>query len=126
MVELKTSGDFNKTFKYLQKLNDVTKNDILDRYGRIGVDALKLATPKDTGNTAESWGYKIVKGNNSIKLVFTNSNKTSTGTPIVILLQYGHGTGSGGYVYGRDFINPALQPVFEKLADEIWEEVKRL
>lgn len=125
MIEVKVSGDFKKTDKFLDKLLGITRYDFLDKYGQIGVDALRSATPKDTGLTADSWYYEIIRKDDYAKIVWKNSNKTSNGIPIVILLQYGHATGTGGYVYGIDFINPALKPVFEEMIEDMWKEVKR-
>ena len=96
---------------------------IMEKYGREGVAALSANTPIDTGETASSWSYEIVQNGQSISLVFSNSSTTKTGIPIAILLQYGHGNGRGGYIRGRDFINPSVQPVFDKLLDEAWKEV---
>ena len=97
--------------------------DILEKYGREGVAALSSVTPIDTGLTATSWYYEIRQNEDEISLVFLNNNKTSTGIPIVVLLQYGHGNGNGGYIKGRDYINPAIQPVFDKIVEEAWKEV---
>jgi hypothetical protein len=94
----------------------------LDRWGQLGVQALSSATPVDTGTTAASWNYEIHQSKGSTTLVWTNSN-TNKGIPIALLIQYGHGTGNGGYVAGRDYINPAIQPVFDQIAKEAWEEV---
>lgn len=96
---------------------------VLDKYGREGVAALSAATPVDTGETASSWNYEVVQNGESVALIFTNNNKTKTGTPIAILLQYGHGNGNGGYVQGRDYINPAVRPIFDEIADRAWKEV---
>lgn len=107
----------------MKKLTSDDLRSIMEKYGREGIAALSTATPLDTGVTASSWEYEIVQDANSISLVFNNSSEIKTGIPIVILLQYGHGNGRGGYVQGRDFINPAIQPIFDKLADEAWKEV---
>ena len=123
MIRLKSRGSYDKTEKFLKKLTSDDLRSIMEKYGREGVSALSADTPLDSGVTASSWSYEIVQDSNSISLVFNNSNETKTGIPIVILLQYGHGNGRGGYVQGRDFINPAIQPVFDKLADEAWKEV---
>lgn len=98
---------------------------ILDKYGREGVAILSSATPVDTGLTASSWSYEIRQNGKTTSLIFKNSNKTKTGIPIAILLQYGHGNGRGGYIQGRDYINPSIQPIFDKLADEAWREVTK-
>lgn len=95
----------------------------LDTYGRIGVDALSRTTPRKTGLTAESWGYRIIADKTNPRIEWFNSN-IQNGALIAVLLQYGHGTGTGGYVVGRDYINPALRPVFDKIAEDIWKKVK--
>lgn len=96
--------------------------NVLNKYGQRGVEALSHATPVDTGKTAASWSYEIQESDNSIEIIWSNSN-VNKGLNIAILLQYGHGTRNGGYVVGRDYINPALQPLFDELADKAWEEV---
>lgn len=116
------TGNWDKTLKWLRKLNQEEYLEVLRRLGEKGVRALSNATPKDTGLTAASWSYELVVGPSSTTLEWRNSNLTSQGDPIAILLQYGHGTGTGGYVQGRDYINPAITPVF----DEISEEVRRM
>lgn len=123
MIKLTSSGQFKKTKKYLEKIKRVDKFKILDRYGKLGVQALSSVTPVRTGKTAASWDYEIKEQSGSFSITWTNSNKASDGTPIVLLLQLGHGTRSGSYVAGRDFINPAIEPIMEKLAKEVWEEV---
>lgn len=123
MIRLKSRGSYDKTEKFLKKLTSDDLRSIMEKYGREGIAALSTATPLDTGVTASSWEYEIVQDANSISLVFNNSSEIKIGIPIVILLQYGHGNGRGGYVQGRDFINPAIQPIFDKLADEAWKEV---
>lgn len=115
-------GDFSKTEKFFNALLGRDYMNVLDQYGREGVRALSEATPKDTGKTAESWDYKIVRTEKQTKLMFTNSN-TVNGVNIAIILQYGHGTRNGGYVVGRDYINPAIQPIFDRIADAAWKEV---
>ena len=97
----------------------------LDKYGREGVAALSSATPVDTGLTADSWYYKVEHANGSASINFYNSN-IQNGVPIAIILQYGHGTGNGGWVQGRDYINPAIQPIFDKIAENAWREVTKL
>ena len=95
----------------------------LESYGREGVRALSSATPVDSGLTASSWDYNIQWNKNNVRLSWSNSNTTDRGTPIAILIQYGHGTKDGAYVQGRDFINPAIRPIFDKIADSVWQEV---
>lgn len=124
MISFKQKGDFSKITSYLEGIKDAFDISILDRYGRQGVEALSRATPKDTGLTANSWYYKTKREGNSVTLSFHNSN-IQNGVPIAIILQYGHGTGWGGYVSGRDYINPAIRPVFDKIAEEAWKEVTK-
>ena len=124
-VVLTQKGNFSRTNRYFQKLLSRLHMSILDKYGRQGVAALSSATPVDYGETASSWYYKIENNGDLYSLTFFNSN-VNKGVPIAIILQYGHGTGTGGYVQGRDYINPAIQPVFDKLADEAWKEVTSL
>lgn len=125
MISFRQKGDFSKTLKYLDRIRDPIKMGILDKYGREGVKALSSATPVDSGVTANSWYYKIEKDNKSAKVVFYNSH-INKGVPIAIIIQYGHGTGTGGWVQGRDYINPAIRPIFDKMANEIWREVTRV
>lgn len=117
------TGDFSKTEKFLLKVANMDKLIALEKYGKRGVDALSSATPMDSGNTAGSWNYEIHSSGGNVTLHFTNSAQNK-GVNIAILLQYGHGTGTGGYVQGRDFINPAIQPIFDQIAEEMWKEVQ--
>lgn len=126
VISFKHHGNFNKTEVFLKKAKNSDIRRILDSFGRAGVSALIAATPKDSGDTARSWGYEIITYRASIGIVFTNSNVTPNGTPLAILIQYGHGTRNGGYVQGRDFINPAIQPIFDQMADSAWREVTGL
>lgn len=121
-VRFKNTGGFEKTSKFLKSIKEKRFLKKLDVWGREGVEALSSATPVDTGVTAASWDYEIHYGKSSVELVWTNSN-TNKGISIALLIQYGHGTGSGGYVQGRDYINPAMKPVFDKIAEEAWKEV---
>lgn len=125
MISVGMKGDFSKTLKYFEELQDSVKLDILNEYGRKGVDALSSATPVNTGLTAASWYYKIVKNKGSYSIQFCNSN-VDNNVLVAILLQYGHGTGTGGWVEGLDYINPALQPVFDQLAESVWKEITSL
>lgn len=125
MISLTQSGDFKKTEKLLKKTLGNDWMTILDQYGREGVRALSQATPKDTGLTAASWDYEIVKKNNTVTVTWKNKN-INKGVNIAIILQYGHATGNGRYVQGVDYINPALKPIFEKLADNAWKEVTKV
>ena len=125
MITFRQKGDFSKLTKYFQRLKEVVKLGDLDKYGREGVAALSSATPKDTGLTADSWYYKIENKNGSAKITFNNSN-IQNGVPIARMLQYGHGTRNGGFVEGIDYINPAIRPIFEKIANDAWREVTKL
>lgn len=122
MIELRQKGDFSKYIKWSQKLLSAIKLGMLNKYGRMGVEALKAATPVDSGKTASSWYYEIDIRSDGASISFMNSN-VNKGVPIAIILQYGHGTGTGGYVEGRDYINPAIRPIFEKIAEDVWKEV---
>ena len=122
MISFRQKGDFSKVTRYLEKASKSARLSILDKYGKEGVAALSSATPIDSGKTASSWGYEIKNSRGSASISFTNSN-INNGVPIAIILQYGHGTGTGGWVEGRDYINPAIQPVFDRLANEAWREV---
>lgn len=124
MISFGQKGDFSKVTKYLAKVKDVAKLTNLDKYGREGVAALASATPVDTGKTASSWGYKIHRLNGSVTISFHNTN-INKGVPIAIILQYGHGTKNGGWVEGRDYINPAIRPIFDKIANDAWKEVTK-
>lgn len=125
MISFRQKGNFRKLTGYFEKLREGLKIGILDRYGNEGVSALAAATPKDTGLTASSWRYRIIHGRDSVIISFDNTN-IQNGVPIAIILQYGHATRNGGYVQGIDYINPAIRPIFEKLAEDAWEEVKRV
>ena len=125
MISFRQKGDFSKLSSFLEKAKNTVRLGDLDRYGREGVSALASATPVDTGQTASSWFYEIERRNGSAVISFHNSN-IQNGVPIAIILQYGHGTGTGGWVEGRDYINPTIQPIFDKLANEAWREVTKL
>lgn len=125
MITFRQKGDFSKLTRFLEKARNAVRIGILDKYGREGVAALASATPVESGKTASSWYYEIEHKNGSATINFLNSN-INDGVPIAIILQYGHGTGTGGWVEGRDYINPAIQPVFDKLANEAWREVTEL
>ena len=125
MISFRHKGDYSKVTRYLEKVKASARLGILDKYGREGVAALESATPVRTGLTARSWSYEIEHANGSATITFNNSN-IQNGVPIAIILQYGHGTGTGGWVEGRDYINPAIQPIFDKIADDAWREVTRL
>lgn len=125
MITFRHKGDFSKTTKFLGKAKKAINLRDLDKYGRQGVAALASATPVESGLTASSWRYEIERGNGTISIVFSNSN-IQNGVPIAIILQYGHGTGTGGWVEGRDYINPAIQPIFDRITNEAWREVTQL
>lgn len=125
MIGFRIKGDFSKANRYFERLMEVVKLGMLDKYGRMGVEALSSATPVDTGLTAASWGYRIERTDSSASIIYYNTN-VNKGVCIAIILQMGHGTGTGGYVQGRDYINPAIQPVFDKIAEDAWEEVIKL
>lgn len=125
MIKFKHKGDFSKTINYMNSAKKAVDFKMLEKYAQQGVNALKAATPVDTGVTANSWYYEIEKTKNSITIKFNNSNIVR-GVPIAIILQYGHGTRNGGYVTGRDYINPAIQPIFEKITNDAWKEVTKL
>lgn len=125
MIGLRLKGDFSKTKKRLTKLQKASRLGILDRYGKKGVTALSSATPVDTGLTSQSWYYEIRRTDTSASIVFCNSN-VNNGVPIAIILQTGHGTRNGGWVEGRDYINPAIQPIFDEIAKKLWKEVTML
>ena len=125
MITFRQKGNFSKVTWYLERAKEAARVGILDKYGKAGVAALEAATPVDTGETAQSWKYRVERGHGSVSLAFYNTN-VNKGIPIVILLQYGHATSNGGYVEGVDFINPALKPIFDKIADEAWKEVVKV
>ena len=124
MITFKQKGDFSKLTRFLERAKEAVHLGNLDKYGQAGVEALAAATPVDSGKTASSWYYQITHKNGSTTISFHNSN-IQNGVPIAILLQYGHGTRNGGYVQGRDYINPAIQPIFRKIADDAWKEVTK-
>lgn len=121
MVNLSCKGTFKKTFKFLESIRLKNLDKILNKYGEKGVEALREATPKDSGHTADSWYYVVRITNTGFELTFNNSNVVN-GVPIAIILQYGHGTRNGGYVEGRDYINPAIRPIFDEIAKKVWKE----
>ena len=125
MITFRQKGDFSKASRYLERLKEAANLGVLDKYGREGVAALAAATPTETGLTASSLTYEIDRKGSSVSIVYKNSN-INKGVPIAVILQYGHGTGTGGWVQGRDYINPAIQPVFDRIADEAWKEVTRI
>lgn len=125
MISFRQKGDFTKLTRYFERVKEVVKLGDLDKYGREGVQALSSATPVDSGLTASSWYYTIENKNGTARITFNNSN-IQNGVPIAVVLQYGHGTGTGGWVEGRDYINPAIRPIFDKIAESAWREVTKL
>lgn len=125
MITFRQKGNFSKLNRYFERVKEVVKVGDLDRFGREGVQALSSATPRDTGLTATSWEYSIERSSNRVSITFNNTN-IQNGVPIAIILQYGHGTRNGGYVQGRDYINPAIQPIFDKMVEDAWKEVTKL
>ena len=125
MIEFVHKGNFGSTEKFLFKLYSKKFFKVLDYYAQKGVKALSSVTPTDTGKTASSWGYRIASTKDYVSIIWTNSNLSESGTPIAVLLQYGHATGTGGYVQGRDYINPAIQPIFDEIEKSVWAEIKR-
>lgn len=123
-IGIKHRGSFKKTEKFLNNAKSGKQYDVLDAYGKMGVSALASATPVDSGLTADSWSYQITRSNSGVTITWTNSNRVK-GVPVAIILQYGHATGTGGYVKGRDYINPAIQPIFDKIEQDVWNEVRK-
>lgn len=121
-ITVSVSGDFKNLERFLKNASRRNYRRLLEEYGRKGVDALSLATPVDSGMTAESWSYDISETSNGFEINWNNSN-VNDGVNIAIILQYGHGTGTGGYVQGRDYINPALQSVFDGFVDDLTKAV---
>lgn len=125
MIRFEKKGDFKNTESFLRRARKLNLAVILDKYGRVGVEALRASTPIDSGITSSSWGYSIETNSKTSRIVWTNSHVVS-GVNIAIILQYGHATGTGGYVQGRDFINPAIQPIMDRIAEDVWREVLNL
>lgn len=124
MITFTTSGNFNNTENFLKRMSKSDQMALMNQFGQAGVEALSINTPIDTGETAQSWSYTITRKADSYRIDWVNSN-VQNGTPIAILIQYGHGTRTGGYVEAIDYINPAIRPIFESLADAIWGEVTK-
>lgn len=124
MIQCRVKGDFNNTYNFLKRIKKLDFDSILEKYAEEGVEALASATPKKTGKTAASWQYEIVKENGRISIYWTNSNMNEN-VPIALIIEYGHGTGWGGYVQGRHYISPAIQPVFDKISEEVRKEVSK-
>ena len=124
MLKLKVSGNFNNTNRFFNRMTSRSYINILNKYGQMGVKALSSNTPTDSGKTAASWSYEIHPSGGGYSIIWTNSN-VNKGVNIALILQLGHGTGTGGYVSGRDYINPAIRPIFDAMPNAIWEEVTR-
>lgn len=125
MITFNQKGKFKKLDNFFQKALDVVNLSDLDKYGKKGVEALKASTPKDTGKTAESWGYEIERNNGRATIKWYNTN-IQDGCNIAVILQYGHVSRNGSWVEGTDYINPAIKPIFNEIAEEAWKEVKKL
>lgn len=125
MISFRQKGDFSKLTRFLERAKEAVHIGDLDKFGKEGVAALASATPVDSGETANSWYYEIENRKGSVTISFYNSN-VQNGVPIAVILQYGHGTRNGGWVQGRDYINPAIQPIFDKIANNAWKEVTKL
>ncbi len=125
MISFRQKGDFSKLTRFLERAKEAVHLGDLDKYGRAGVAVLASATPVDSGLTAASWYYEITNKDGTATISFKNSN-VQNGVPIAIILQYGHATGTGGWVQGRDYINPAIQPLFDQIANDAWKEVTKL
>lgn len=125
MIRIKHTGNFKNTERFLSKAQTMNIRPLLDKYGSAGISALAAATPKDSGETSLSWQYKSEVNQWGYKIEWYNTN-VNNGVPIAILIQYGHGTGTGGYVAPIDYINPAMKPIFDQMADELWREVTSL
>lgn len=125
-VRVDNKGDYSKLDKYFRDLLNAARMNVLNKYGSEGVAALSAATPVDTGKTADSWYYEITNSGGVYSIVFHNSNISKDWFPVAIMLDVGHGTGTGGWVAGRNYIDPAIQPIFDKMADAVWEEVRNL
>lgn len=123
-VSFDISGDFEKTYDFLKRMSRGDAFKVLEKYGNLGVEALASATPVDSGDTASSWTFEVEQTGSTYSINWMNTN-VNGGVNIAIILQTGHGTGTGGYVQGRDYINPAIQPVFDKIANEVWREVTK-
>ena len=121
-IKFTTKGDWGKTYSYLKRLQSNKAFAIMEKYGQQGVTALAAATPVETSETANSWTYEVVRKKGYFAIHWHNTH-VEDGIPIAVILQYGHGTGTGGYVQGRDYIMPAIQPIFDAMVNEIWREV---
>lgn len=125
-VSFTTRGSWKKTDKFLKEMQNINSHvyRVCQSEAQRGVQALIAYTPRDSGLAASSWGYKIVQNGRRVTIIWTNTNKENGGFPVAVMLQYGYGTGTGGYVQGRDYINPAMKPIFKIIADNVWKAVK--
>lgn len=123
-IGIRTTGSWDKTQNWLDRLLRGEVYAALDRYGQEGADALARATPQDSGKTAASWGYRVTRDKGGARIEWFNDN-VNDGVNIAVIIQYGHGTGTGGYVVGRDYINPTMRPIFDKIAENVWKEVTK-
>lgn len=121
-ISISNSGSFNKTDKFLKKMSENSIYSVLQKYGEIGVAELAAATPIDSGRTSSAWDYRVIIDRTNARVQWYNNNENQ-GFSVAIGLQYGHGTGTGGYVIGRDYINPTMRPIFDKIADQVWNEI---
>lgn len=121
-ISISNSGSFNKTDKFLKKMSENSIYSVLQKYGEIGVAELAAATPIDSGRTSSAWDYRVIIERTNARVQWYNNNENQ-GFSVAIGLQYGHGTGTGGYVIGRDYINPTMRPIFDKIADQVWNEI---
>lgn len=124
MISFRHKGDFELTTKFLKKDRKKIESINFEKYGQIGVNALSSATPVDSGTTAKSWAYEVVRGKDFVSIRYYNTNVES-GIPIAVLIQYGHATKNGGWIEGRDYINPSIQPIFDKIVKDVWGEVTK-
>lgn len=125
MISFRQKGDFSRLTRFMERARQAIRRGDLDEYGRAGVAALASATPVETGKTANSWYYQIENKEGTVRLSFHNSN-IQNGVPVAVVIQYGHATGNGGYVEGRDYINPAIRPIFDDITKNLWREVTKL
>ena len=121
-ISISNSGSFNKTDKFLKKMSENSIYSVLQKYGEIGVAELAASTPIDSGLTSSAWDYRVIIDRTNARVQWYNNNENQ-GFSVAIGLQYGHGTGTGGYVIGRDYINPTMRPIFDKIADQVWNEI---
>lgn len=123
MISSTSTGSFSNALRFLRKASKLDVKSVLERNGQQGADALSQATPIESGLAAQSWSYRVSGSGGRYEIAWTNSDIENGGFPVVIRLQYGYGTGTGGFVEGRDFINPAIRPIFDRIADEVWKAV---